>query len=154
MYATIQVGNLVKKKRSKSSFEKLSKYLSLKDILRGLLLRLVQMVFFRFIIVEVKEWNLEIDDSEILNESEILTPDKVEKCKKTGQLITKSSKWTEKEDMEEKYEELWTKHGFGIDAIEERYFNDKRRNKIICFDFELIKVDFNFNQSEKFYMLV
>jgi hypothetical protein len=96
------------------------------------------MVIFRFIQLEIDEWNLEIDDSKILSESDILTSNDVEKCQKTGKYFEKptAKKWTEEEEMEEKYDELWQNHGMGIDAIEERYFKDKHRNKIICFDFE------------------
>ena len=155
MYATIQVGNLVKKKRSRNSFEKLSKFLSIKDIFIGLFIKLFQMVLFRLVEVQIKEWSVELDDSKILSENDIIRPKDVEKCNKTGEIIQKNrAKWTEEEEMTEKYEELWSKHGMGIDAIEHRYFEDSSRKKIICFDLEEIRIDFNFNQSEKFLILV
>ena len=56
--------------------------------------------------------------------------------------------------MREKYQEIWKKHGHGVDAIEQRYFNDHLRNRIACLDFENINVEFNFSQSEKFVVLV
>ena len=63
-YTQIKLGNLVKTKRSQSSFEKLNKVMKAKDVLVSLIVKLVQMFLFKLVALEIGKMSLEFDDSQ------------------------------------------------------------------------------------------
>jgi hypothetical protein len=154
MYSQLKVGNLVKKKRSQSSFEKLSQFLRFKDIVISFFVKLLQMALFRLIEINIKQWSIEVDDCKILKDEQLDTYDDVKNPNKKKEFNKDKAHWSEEQELNEKYQYVWKDHGMGVDAIQKRYFDDKTRSRVIAFDFEQITVEFNFSQSEQFYMFV
>lgn len=133
VYWKMKVGNLVKRKRSKSSYERLSRFMRLDKVYQYISIAVFKVIFYRLFELRVKSFKLEFDDVEVIKDKKFDV---------------------EEEELKEKYEEVFSSsNGKGHQAIYYRYFENIGRKRIMELHLKGLVLELDFNQSEKFYSL-
>lgn len=133
VYWKMKVGDLVKRKKSKSSYERLSAFMNLGSFAKYVWIAVFKVFFYRLFELRVKSFKLEFDDVEVIKDKEFDV---------------------EEEELKEKYEEIFaSKNGYGHQAIYHRYFENIGRKRIMELHLDGLEMNLDFNQSEKFHSL-